>query len=148
MKLVIPTQYRENYGAHDWDGEGECPQYWKSKGGSEYQILGIGNNYSTEKSSNLNELFNEVCNLICYSNEGSEEYALGWNIVEDSYIPTFEQQQMEYGDDVHFEPVLQKVNGVWKKITKWKGHKGDYIHTWTIDKGHELSEFEAVEIKH
>ena len=25
MMLVIDTQYMENYGAHDWDGEGECP---------------------------------------------------------------------------------------------------------------------------
>ena len=34
MKLVISTQIRENYGAHDWDGKGTCPQYWKSKGGT------------------------------------------------------------------------------------------------------------------
>ena len=36
MKYVIQTQYRENYGAHDWDGEGKCPQYWKFKGGDTY----------------------------------------------------------------------------------------------------------------
>lgn len=36
MRLIISTQYRENYGAHDWDGKGECPQYWKNKGGYEY----------------------------------------------------------------------------------------------------------------
>ena len=33
---VISTQCRENYGAHDWDGEGKCPQYWKNKGGSTF----------------------------------------------------------------------------------------------------------------
>lgn len=38
MKLVIRTQFRENYGAHDWDGKGECPQYWKNKGGDTYVI--------------------------------------------------------------------------------------------------------------
>jgi hypothetical protein len=38
MKLVISTQVYENYGAHDWDGTGECPQYWKAKGGSDYVI--------------------------------------------------------------------------------------------------------------
>ena len=38
MKLLITTQVRENYGAHDWDGVGECPQYWKSKGGNEYVL--------------------------------------------------------------------------------------------------------------
>ena len=38
MKLLISTQVYENYGAHDWDGTGECPQYWKAKGGSDYVI--------------------------------------------------------------------------------------------------------------
>ena len=28
------TQIHENYGAHSWDGEGECPSYWKAKGGT------------------------------------------------------------------------------------------------------------------
>ena len=41
MMLVIRTQYMENYGAHDWDGQGECPQYWKMKGGSEYKITNV-----------------------------------------------------------------------------------------------------------
>ena len=36
MKLVIITQFRENYGAHDWNGVGSCPQYWKDKGSTEY----------------------------------------------------------------------------------------------------------------
>jgi hypothetical protein len=39
MKLHITTQYMENYGAHDWDGVGECPQYWKFKGGEDYFYL-------------------------------------------------------------------------------------------------------------
>lgn len=30
--INIDFYYRENYGAHDWDGEGECPQHWKNKG--------------------------------------------------------------------------------------------------------------------
>lgn len=38
MKLVVYTQIRENYGAHDWDGKGECPQYWKCKGGDVYIV--------------------------------------------------------------------------------------------------------------
>ena len=37
-KLVIQTQFKENYGAHDWDGKGECPQYWKFKGGDTYVV--------------------------------------------------------------------------------------------------------------
>jgi len=36
--VLIQTQYQENYGAHDWDGTGKCPQGWKSKGGHVFQI--------------------------------------------------------------------------------------------------------------
>ncbi len=32
-RITAVFQYMENYGAHDWDGKGECPQRWKSKGG-------------------------------------------------------------------------------------------------------------------
>ena len=41
MMLVISTQVHENYGAHDWDGNGTCPQYWKAKGGADYKITNI-----------------------------------------------------------------------------------------------------------
>jgi len=58
MAKIVHTQYRENYGAHQWDGKGECPQYWKNKGGDTYVIHGateyqIGQiiNYSSEYSS-------------------------------------------------------------------------------------------------
>ena len=31
--VQITAQMHENYGAHDWSGEGDCPQAWKPKGG-------------------------------------------------------------------------------------------------------------------
>ncbi len=36
--LVVQTQLAENYGAHCWDGEGNCPQRWKFKGGDTYVV--------------------------------------------------------------------------------------------------------------
>ena len=33
--IIAYYQVWENYGAHNWSGEGECPQYWKPKGGLE-----------------------------------------------------------------------------------------------------------------
>ena len=36
----VMTQIHENYGAHEWDGIGECPQMWKAKGGEDYIITG------------------------------------------------------------------------------------------------------------
>ena len=49
MMLVIDTQYQENYGAHDWDGLGECPQRWKFKGGSEFKVTGIPRNVDVDR---------------------------------------------------------------------------------------------------
>ena len=75
--LVIHTQYRENYGAHDWDGKGECPQYWKFKGGSTYFVTDLTTNQINKIAS---EGIPTLSTLIEYSNEASEEYILDWEI--------------------------------------------------------------------
>lgn len=80
MKLVINTQYRENYGAHDWDGEGECPQYWKSKGGSEYVVEEI-------ESTPIDSAIDSLRKLIEYSDDHSAEYIIDCQIVEDDDEP-------------------------------------------------------------
>lgn len=80
MKLVIHTQHRENYGAHDWDGEGECPQYWKFKG---------GNTYVVENLSSIHGIFvghgiPTLTALIECKSEYFEEYIITWEIVDDA----------------------------------------------------------------
>lgn len=37
--VYVTGQYSENYGAHDWDGKGACPQYWKMKGSHEQLVF-------------------------------------------------------------------------------------------------------------
>lgn len=32
LQVIVTYQTYENYGAHDWDGTGVCPQHWKAKG--------------------------------------------------------------------------------------------------------------------
>ena len=80
-KLVIQTQHRENYGAHDWDGEGECPQYWKFKGGNTYVVRNL-------TSQHINKIAQHgiptLTLLIEFRSEAFEEYILHWEIVEDS----------------------------------------------------------------
>ena len=78
MKLVINTQYRENYGAHDWDGQGECPQYWKFKGGTTYVVPNFTD------SVNITEVMKTLTTLIAYGNPGSEEYVIDYNIVDNN----------------------------------------------------------------
>lgn len=36
--IIARYQFLENYGAHCWDGKGECPQHWKFKGGTDIVI--------------------------------------------------------------------------------------------------------------
>jgi|TARA_B100000809_G_scaffold7039_2_gene6993 hypothetical protein len=38
MSVHVQTSIRENYAAHDWDGQGACPQMWKNKGGDSYIV--------------------------------------------------------------------------------------------------------------
>ena len=51
----ITTQYRENYGAHDWDGTGECPQYWKNKGGETFHVFADSQGHATRKFTHIRE---------------------------------------------------------------------------------------------
>ena len=73
MKLVIQTQYKENYGAHDWDGKGECPQYWKFKGGDTYVVPGVNNK----------DLLPALEAMIESSDDHSEEYIIFAEVVAD-----------------------------------------------------------------
>jgi len=89
MKLLITTQVYENYGAHDWDGQGECPQYWKAKGGSDYVVKKINVNKVTETVMALRS------QIEC-DNEGFREHIINWEVVADNYLTEFEQSQLEY----------------------------------------------------
>ena len=76
MAVHIMTQCRENYGAHDWDGVGQCPQYWKNKGGDDYVIGG---------APSIEDAEHFVSYFICHDNEYSEEYVVGANEVENDF---------------------------------------------------------------
>ena len=75
MNVLVMTQIRENYGAHDWDGTGECPQMWKCKGGEDYIIEGAP---SVEDAEHFVEY--RVCSEREYS---SEEVISASEVAED-----------------------------------------------------------------
>ena len=77
MKLVIYTQFRENYGAHDWDGAGECPQYWKNKGGDTY-VVEISLAEAQDPA-----FYAAVEKCIEHCSDYSEEYIIGQKLVDD-----------------------------------------------------------------
>ena len=100
MMLVIRTQYMENYGAHDWDGTGECPQYWKMKGGYDYKILNVPLNANYEEIVALADLE--------HKSNYQEEYIIDWSIESDDYLSWFEKSQLEYdGEILYKEPTLE-----------------------------------------
>jgi len=90
MKLLITTQIQENYGAHDWDGQGECPQYWKMKGGNDYVI---------KKFKDINTATDTVMALRSQIEQASpyfREWVIDWEVVADDYLTEFEKSQLEY----------------------------------------------------
>lgn len=102
MMLVIDTQYKENYGAHDWDGTGECPQYWKFKGGSSYKITGVPLNIDYQSVVDM------VRSDIEHSDYFSEQYILDWAIESDDYLSEFEKSQLEFDGVITCkEPVIE-----------------------------------------
>jgi hypothetical protein len=80
MKIVISTQIRENYGAHDWDGEGACPQYWKCKGGDTYVVPNLT---VAQVLKVKDQGIPTLKALIESRNEGFEEYVVDWSILDD-----------------------------------------------------------------
>jgi hypothetical protein len=81
MKLVITTQVRENYGAHEWDGEGECPQRWKCKGGNTYVVRDLT---QTQVDKIVEVGIPTITALLEERTDGYEEYLLAYDVVADS----------------------------------------------------------------
>jgi hypothetical protein len=97
MKLLITTQLYENYGAHDWDGKGSCPSYWKAKGGNDYVIKDFrgGNEAATRMVMAVRERIEE-------SSDYYQETIIDWELVEDSYLTDFERSQLEYEGEIKY----------------------------------------------
>lgn len=98
MKIAIWTQYSENYGAHDWDGEGQCPQYWKNKGGSCYVIENV------EASVNVQEIVDSILPMIESGDNYQINYMIDFGLFEDD---------KKVVDDWESPTILQNVNGEW-----------------------------------
>jgi hypothetical protein len=97
MKLHIWTQDHENYGAHDWDGEGACPQRWKAKGGADFFVKGIKND--EEATTAVMALRSSIEER----NEYFRREVLGWNLVDNDYLTEFEQSQLDYEGKITYK---------------------------------------------
>ena len=107
MKLHIQTQIQENYGAHDWDGEGACPQYWKFKGGNDY-MYDMGTALRNDQT--LAEIVEYFRPRIEESNDGFREHIIAYGVVAGDYLTEFEQSQLDYeGSITYRSTVLEMV---------------------------------------
>jgi len=106
MKLHIVTQIEENYGAHDWDGEGSCPQYWKMKGGNDYMV-NLGTSGRSDEA--IAELVAYFRTKIEEDNIGYREYIIGYGIVADDFLTEFERSQLEYDGSIAYPATELKL---------------------------------------
>ena len=96
-KLLITTQVYENYGAHDWDGTGECPQYWKPKGGGEYVVKRFKGGTEAATIALMG-----IRSQVEQHTEFYTEDVIEWRIVADDYLTEFEQSQLDYEGKIRF----------------------------------------------
>ena len=144
QKLVINTQYRENYAAHNEDFvPGVSEDHWKFKGGCTYVLPNF------KDLSNVQDVVSKLEEYITYSNYGSEEYILTWNVVPQSEKvvedwDTFTQIFMN-GDKVTALRVTDNREDGWmrseilEKTESWtmlpNNERGDYSATFLMDDG-------------
>jgi hypothetical protein len=95
-KILITTQVYENYGAHDWNGTGECPQHWRAKGGFDYVVKNI------TKLGNVTDIVMSVRGSVESDNDYIRESIVDWSVVSDDYLTDFEKDQLEYEGVIRF----------------------------------------------
>jgi len=140
MKIVTQTQIRENYGAHAWNGTGECPQHWKMKGGHTYIIEGV-----TIEQAASKEFWSLIPEAIQCSDESWEEYILSSDLIDDVEKTTSFYESWE-------SPVIlrmtERPSGTVFKATREnydipKDHIEKKVETWFQSEG-DRKEFTAV----
>ena len=102
MKLCITTQYRENYGAHDWDGTGQCDQYWKNKGGEEYFVSLEGVPDSDFLMIHVERIVDSLRPKLEFSDMYSEQHIIGFDVVADDYMTEYERSQLKYDGEIKY----------------------------------------------
>lgn len=150
MKLVINTQHRENYAAHNEDFvPGVSQDYWKFKGGSTFVV----NNITPPKARNIEmDGIPTLTALIEDRNESFEEYILGYDIVEDDAVVCEEWETpyvLEYdsmlkawrmsritinGDMGYMRSEIAEKHESWMPLPK--NERGDYKVMWVMTNGH------------
>lgn len=108
MRALITTLHRENYGAHNWDGQGECPQHWKNKAHYEYVVELPEDATEAQQAATLDRLSAAVC----YQNAHGSEHTVCRRILlgktptpdEDSFLDMLAEGYATEAERAHFQP--------------------------------------------
>jgi hypothetical protein len=99
IRLIATTQVHENYGSHDWNGEGECPQYWKAKGGQDYLVAELSVEDASKGEAYLQGLVDASLSQMESNNDYWREYVLGWELFPEGKLTYMEGLYADHGDD-------------------------------------------------
>jgi hypothetical protein len=147
MKLVITTQYKENY------GDAEKP-HWKFKGGATYVV----ENLTLEQAVRGRDSHPKLSQLIESQNSMSEEYIVGASIMQDQdsvcepweqvQVLSYEQGQWvarqtlinnEYG---YMHPEIARADKRWVLLPQ--GQRKDFQVVYTLRDGRQARTDEEI----
>lgn len=155
MKLAIYTQIKENYGAHTWDGKGECPQYWKFKGGDTYVV----ENLSKDQARRIQENgIPHLKSLIESFSQAEEEYILDYSLLLNNEKPCNDWEAPIFlswnGENwVAQRTIINSEGGLLRKeisstTRTWtlleNGQRGDNEIVYTMNDGSVLDSAESI----
>jgi hypothetical protein len=95
-RLIVHTQYRENYGAHDWSGEGDCPQYWKNKGGMDFLVAEVSIEEAMRGERYLAGIVSRARPSFEKADDFTEIYTLGWALYWPGELTRDERDEVEF----------------------------------------------------
>jgi hypothetical protein len=102
FNIVISTQIHENYGAHDWDGKGQCPQYWKAKGGNEYRHPASLDLSEVQDRAKVGAFVKELTNAVTRDDDSFQEYVVDWEFLPVGELTHSEKDQVEWYGSVKY----------------------------------------------
>ena len=102
FNVIISTQVHENYGAHDWDGKGQCPQYWKTKGGDDYRHPVALDLSEVQDRSKVELLVKELTEAVSRNDDYYQESVIDWQFLPVGELTEGEKEQVEWYGSVKY----------------------------------------------
>lgn len=96
FNIIVSTQITENYGAHAWDGKGQCPQYWKAKGGEEYRHPISLDLSEFQDGLKIQSFLKRLSSAVTRDDQFYREHVIDWNFLPVGQLTDGENRQVEF----------------------------------------------------